>query len=125
MPSELACILSLGLYGPMADISEQAPLLGSTEGQNPARDPEYYNVILAEREAAANRAATIRAIVYGSLTLLFGVALVGMLFFWEELGGVIGGLPKDPLKAALVIMDSAPVIVSNFSSIRSSDQRDI
>ena len=99
---------------------EQEPLLGDPDVQNLARNPEFYNDLRAKREAAAKRAAAIRATLYGSLTVLFAVALVGMLFFWEKLGGVIGGLPKDPDLAALIIMNSSPAIVS-VPPIRSGD----
>jgi membrane dipeptidase len=56
-----------------------------------------------------------RKIVRTNLLLLFIAALVFFLgfahLFNDELGPWTGKLPKDPHKAALIIMQQAPVIV--------------
>ncbi|TFK44479.1 membrane dipeptidase-domain-containing protein [Crucibulum laeve] len=55
-----------------------------------------------------------RAIVWGILTLLFALALVFFLAFSHLLGDSlapwVGILPRDPMLAALTILDNAPVI---------------
>ncbi|KAF8893916.1 membrane dipeptidase-domain-containing protein [Infundibulicybe gibba] len=55
-----------------------------------------------------------RAAVWGTLTLFFVVALIVVLGFPNKLGEIfdplLGKLPRDPMKAALVMMDQAPVI---------------
>lgn len=60
-----------------------------------------------------------RALVGGSLLLLFAVALVLILCFEQSLPDSVrpwlGLLPKDPMTAALAILKVAPVIVSIFS----------
>lgn len=97
----------------MANNGEQAPLLGDPAEENLARNPDHYSDLVAKREAAARRHATIRKIIYGVLALLFGVTLVVLLLIWDRLGGGnIGNLPQDPAKAALIIMKSSPAIVS-------------
>jgi membrane dipeptidase len=63
-----------------------------------------------------NPPGKMRAAVWAALTTLFTVALVVLLFFPQivpdALAPVIGRLPKDPMRAALRILDNAPVIVS-------------
>ena len=96
----------------MPENGETAPLLGDLP--NLAR-----NVVVEDQAAArARRAATVRAVTYSVLTTVFVVALAGMFLFWDKLSGWVGRLPKDPHKAALLIMDSAPVIVSDYSHER-------
>ncbi|KAI0374916.1 hypothetical protein BV20DRAFT_961140 [Pilatotrama ljubarskyi] len=90
----------------MPENGETEPLLG--EGiPNLARDVNFNRDTVADRE---RRAATVRAITYGVLTAVFVVALVVMLSLWDKLTGVVGRLPKDPHKAALVVLQSSPVI---------------
>jgi len=72
---------------------EHAPLLGGPSLQRPKPSNP-----------------TIRATIYGILTLLFVVGVVLLSIFWEEVGGIVGGLPKDPEQAAHLIMETAPVI---------------
>ncbi|KAH8079421.1 membrane dipeptidase-domain-containing protein [Cristinia sonorae] len=79
----------------MSSSTENAPLLGG--GPTLARPKPTHN-------------SKIRAIIYGVLTLIFVTGLVAVSVFWEELGGVVGGLPNDPEKAAQRILDIAPVI---------------
>ncbi|KAI0664784.1 membrane dipeptidase-domain-containing protein [Cubamyces menziesii] len=88
----------------MPENGETAPLLGDNV-PNLARGPNHETV--ADR---VRRAATVRAATYGVLTTIFVIALVCMLFLWERLSGVVGGLPKDPHKAALIVLQSSPVI---------------
>ncbi|EIW51737.1 uncharacterized protein TRAVEDRAFT_75537 [Trametes versicolor FP-101664 SS1] len=85
----------------MPENGETAPLLGE-------------NIPNLARNANAppdntRRAATVRAITYGVLTTAFVVALVLFLFLWDTFTG-IGTLPKDPHKAALIVLKNAPVI---------------
>ncbi|TBU50803.1 membrane dipeptidase-domain-containing protein [Dichomitus squalens] len=87
----------------MPQNGETAPLLGGIP--NLAR-----NAVAQDEAARARRAATVRAVTYSILTTVFVVALAGLLLFWDKLSGVVGRLPKDPHKAALLILDSAPVI---------------
>lgn len=55
-------------------------------------------------------------VVWSSLTLIFLVMLVVLLAFQDILGdgikSTLGIMPKDPTRAAFVILDRAPVIVS-------------
>ncbi|KAH9941039.1 membrane dipeptidase-domain-containing protein [Amylocystis lapponica] len=92
----------------MSANDEQAPLLGSPEGRNLARDSDYPSA--AAQHAAKRRAISIRAVTYVALTVLFVVALISMLFFWEKVGDYVGDLPKDPDRAALRVLEAAPVI---------------
>lgn len=58
----------------------------------------------------------IRATVWGGLTLLTVAFLVLFAGFFQSLPDAfiawLGGVPSDPVAAALVILDRAPVIVS-------------
>ncbi len=92
----------------MPENGETAPLLG--EGiPNLARTGNLERETPADRR---RRLATIRAVVYTVLTVVFVVALASVLFLWDKITGVVGHLPKDPEKAALYILNNAPVIVS-------------
>ena len=59
----------------------------------------------------------IRAVVWAGLTVLCILGLVFMLFFVDRIGHPewasrwTGRLPKDPMLAALQVMDNSPVIV--------------
>ncbi|KAI0336561.1 hypothetical protein GY45DRAFT_1315961 [Cubamyces sp. BRFM 1775] len=90
----------------MPENGETAPLLGENV-PNLARDPHFNREAATDR---ARRAATVRAATYGVLTTIFVIALVCMLFLWDRLSGVVGRLPKDPHKAALIVLQSSPVI---------------
>ena len=94
----------------MPENGETAPLLGENV-PNLARDPNFDRNTATER---IRRATTVRAATYGVLTTIFVIALVCMLFLWDRLSGVVGRLPKDPHKAALIVLQSSPVIVSNI-----------
>lgn len=93
--------------------NETSPLLQSNGGtQPPSRSPGTRHVNSDDKEGNTRA----RKIVWTSLTLLFVAALVFFLGFVQllsdKLAPWIGLLPKDPHKAALVIMKQAPVIVS-------------
>ena len=94
----------------MSDLQngETAPLLG--EIPNLARN---INANVDEAVNRRRRAVTVRAVTYSVLSLVFVLALVGVFAFWDKVTGVVGRLPKDPHDAALLIMERAPVIVSN------------
>ena len=94
----------------MTENGETAPLL-SENVPNLARGDDRGGIDAAM--ARIRRATNVRAIVYCILSAVFVVALVSMLFFWEDVSGTIGGLPRDPHEAALAVMKGAPVIVSS------------
>jgi membrane dipeptidase len=58
----------------------------------------------------------VRAVVWAGLTVLFILGLVFMLFFVDQVGSPewaswwTGRLPKDPMLAALQVMENSPVI---------------
>ena len=96
------------LFISMPENGETAPLLA--EGvPNLARTGAVESP--SER---VRRLATVRGVIYTVLTIVFVIALVTVLFVWDKVTGVVGRLPKDPEKAALYIMNSAPVIVSTL-----------
>lgn len=74
-----------------------------------------YNV----RTSRKGSGTMTRKIVRTNLLLLFIAALVYFLVFAhlfnDKIGPWTGKLPKDPHKAALVIMQQAPVIVRTVS----------
>ncbi|CDO69503.1 hypothetical protein BN946_scf184785.g8 [Trametes cinnabarina] len=90
----------------MPQNGETEPLLGENV-PNLARDTDFQGTAETDR---VRRTATIRAITYGVLTTVFVVALLCMLFLWDRISGVVGRLPKDPHKAALIVLRSSPVI---------------
>ena len=90
----------------MATSDEQAPLLGAPAGPNLARDTDYLSAA-----HHAKRRDTVRVVTYVTLTVLFGIALVAMLFFWDTVGRVIGALPKNSQQAALRVLEASPIIV--------------
>ncbi|KAK7057455.1 dipeptidase [Favolaschia claudopus] len=55
-----------------------------------------------------------RAVIWTALTIIFAASLVILLIFPhilpDALAPLVGRLPKDPMKAALQILDNAPVI---------------
>lgn len=83
-------------------LSETAPLL-ATEHQD------------ADELAPCEPNPRVRGIVWGALTSLFLVALVSLVgfqgIFGDSFAEWLGVLPKDPMLAALAILDKAPVIV--------------
>lgn len=56
-----------------------------------------------------------RSIIWSTLTLVFIVILVPLVFFPQKISDSlypwIGLLPRDPALAALAILDKAPIIV--------------
>ncbi|KAI0748147.1 membrane dipeptidase-domain-containing protein [Daedaleopsis nitida] len=90
----------------MAVNGETAPLLGDGI-PNLARNGNFERETPAQRD---RRVATVRGIIYAVLTTVFVAALVVVLFFWDKLTGYVGRLPADPEKAALYILNNAPVI---------------
>jgi hypothetical protein len=84
---------------------EREPLIPN--GQQSHNDEDY------EEYRLRSRAALLRTSVWAALTVLFLLGLVLAFFFedrfaewpWSE------SLPKDPMRAALKVMDNAPVIV--------------
>ncbi|KAI0790875.1 membrane dipeptidase-domain-containing protein [Abortiporus biennis] len=75
---------------------EQAPLLPTGGGPT------------VNRTRPAN--PKVRATVQGVLVAVFVVGLVVISVFWENLGDIVNGLPKNPEKAANRLLDAAPVI---------------
>ena len=49
-----------------------------------------------------------RATIYGVLLVLFLIAFSIFSFFWERIGDMVGGLPKDPEKAAKRLLEVSP-----------------
>lgn len=89
----------------------------------PPQEPEHENsplLSLHSRSKSKQSNPKVRAIVWAALTSVTLAALVILLGFQHALPNVVvtwlGGLPSDPLAAALVILDEAPVIVSHFKS---------
>jgi len=74
--------------------AEHAPLLGTGP---PLTRPRPTNL-------------KVRATVHGILVAVFVVGLFVVIYAWEGFGDVVGGLPKDPKKAAEKLLQSAPVI---------------
>lgn len=89
------------------DDHESSPLLHHSHSNDGELDAEH---------TPCEADAKTRGIVWGGLTLLFVGALVLILGFQHVLADAflpwIGMLPRDPMLAALAILDSAPVIVS-------------
>ncbi|TCD62476.1 hypothetical protein EIP91_006824 [Steccherinum ochraceum] len=74
---------------------EQAPLLRRGPTANKEQPPVHRSV---------------RAIIYGVLTVIFVVGLIVVSVFWEEVGGIVGEFPKDPEQAARRLLKIAPII---------------
>jgi hypothetical protein len=87
---------------PTNHLSETAPLL-AIDGQD------------VDELTPCESNPKVRRIVWGALTLLFVAALVLLVgfqgIFGDPFAEWLGVLPKDPMLAALVILDRAPVIV--------------
>ncbi|KAH9832292.1 membrane dipeptidase-domain-containing protein [Rhodofomes roseus] len=92
----------------MATNGERDPLLGPPGEPNFARDTDLSEH--AAKRAVERRAAVIRAVTHGVLTVAFVAALLSMFFLWDKVGRFAGALPKDPEKAAHRLLESAPVI---------------
>ncbi|PPQ98387.1 hypothetical protein CVT24_004066 [Panaeolus cyanescens] len=96
-------------YNPNPGGSERSPLLASGNGNGHHNDAESQT---AKDESNSKG----RLIVGGLVALLFLLALILFVGFEDKLapyiGPWIGTLPKDPLLAANIILDKAPVIVS-------------
>ncbi|KAJ4483684.1 membrane dipeptidase-domain-containing protein [Lentinula aciculospora] len=93
-------------------MSEQTALLPSTSDAN-SYDGGANNHT-TEPLPAFN--ITVRSVTWGLLTALTGIGLVVFLFFQDSLPDNIkmlpwiGGEPKDPMTAALGILEKAPII---------------
>ncbi|TFK53894.1 hypothetical protein OE88DRAFT_1128995 [Heliocybe sulcata] len=86
--------------------NERDRLLPTSNGRNYAQDD-----ISQDAHARELRAAKVRAVVHGLLTVLFVVGVVVFVVLGFNHDWPWGGrLPKDPLKAAQKILDAAPVI---------------
>lgn len=89
-------------------MSEETALLSSPD------HGEYGSTELTTKPAAPFN-TTIRSVVWGILTVLTIAILVIMLFFRDDLPDSlqswVGGTVKDPMFAALSIMDKSPIIV--------------
>lgn len=96
--------------------------MSPTNGNTPTTERDPLLPTSANNAANGNgisedgKESNARRVVWGVLMLLFigaGVLLVG---FAGSLGDAwapwVGQLPKDPMAAALTILDKAPVIVS-------------
>ncbi|KAF9528504.1 membrane dipeptidase-domain-containing protein [Crepidotus variabilis] len=85
--------------------NERSPLL-NTNGHH--EDDERTRGALSTRDPKS------RIVVWSVLTLVFIAALVVLVGFEDKLGdsvkGWLGILPKNPTKAAIMILDKAPVI---------------
>jgi membrane dipeptidase len=83
-------------------LSETAPLLATDLQDTDELTPSQSN-------------PKVRGIVWGALTSLFLVAVVLLVgfqgIFGDSFAEWLGVLPKDPILAALAILDKAPVIV--------------
>ena len=82
---------------------------------------ESSTLLMRKRENKLSKPSTIsksRRIVWAILTVAFVGGLVLFIRFQDLLAKIhpLFGLPKDPLDAALAILDKAPVIVSKSSS---------
>ncbi len=88
--------------------NESSPLLNNGHRQ----DAEAHR----PRGAQTTSNYKVRIVVWGTFTLVFLVMLVILLAFQDILGdgikSTLGIMPKDPMRAAFVILDKAPVIVS-------------
>lgn len=98
-----AVILGLAQSLLYTTTNETTPLLENGNGAHVEETrPSRHNLL-------------VRAIIWTLLTLLFIVGLVVVLIFQDKLPDSLypwlGRLPKDPMAAALIIMDKAPVIV--------------
>ena len=86
-------------------LSETAPLLATAH-----QDADDLTITPCESNPK------VRGIVWGALTSLLLVALVLLVgfqgIFGDSFAEWLGVLPKDPMLAALAILDKAPVIVS-------------
>jgi len=87
--------------------NETSPLLNNGHRQ----DAEVHR----PRDAQTSNPKA-RIVVWGTLTLVFLIMLVILLAFQDILGdgikSILGIMPKDPMRAAFVILDKAPIIVS-------------
>lgn len=90
------------------DSPERTPLLNNANGHHDDDDREGYTT---ENTKA-------RVIVWSVFTLLFAATLIILVGFEDKLADGIkawlGILPNDPVKAASVILDKAPIIVSDL-----------
>lgn len=76
---------------------ERSPLL-QRESHHIESNRKYYSL--------AKTAA------YGVSIVVFLVVFITLCFYYERIGDAIGGLPTDPEKAAKLLLQGSPVIVS-------------
>lgn len=98
--------------------NEASPVLGATEDSRPPlTDIDGSEDIVLDKKPITQS----KKVVWTMLTVLFIAALVYFLGFVQllsdNLAPWVGLMPKDPHKAALVIMQQAPVIVRTLSTI--------
>lgn len=99
---------------------ETSPLLDDNGGNQQPPSPARPGGVYGKEDTKARR------IVWTGLTLLFVAALVFFVGFVhllsDKVAPWVGLLPKDPQKAALVIMKQAPVIVRFLMPISSNSR---
>ncbi len=82
---------------------------------------ESTSLLNSKQETPCEADPRTRGAVWSALTALMVAALVVLLFFQDSLpdrfAPWLGTLPKDPLLAALKILETAPVIVSHTGSL--------
>ncbi|TFK25566.1 dipeptidase [Coprinopsis marcescibilis] len=84
--------------------NESSPLLPTANSNGNNQDHE---------QTACEANPRVRSIVWGTLMALFAIVLTLILVledFHDSVGPWFGAIPKDPVLAALVILDHAPVI---------------
>ncbi|KAJ7497049.1 membrane dipeptidase-domain-containing protein [Mycena latifolia] len=80
------------------------------------RTPDESTALLPQHAVSAEKQVpgNIRGAVWAALTTVFAVSLVFLLGFPQllpdALAPLVGRLPRDPMRAALAILDKAPVI---------------
>ncbi|QRW19477.1 Membrane dipeptidase (Peptidase family M19) [Rhizoctonia solani] len=93
---------------PSPTTQERAPLLPSSHSPDahglPATDPDTH--------APPHKHTSLKITLSSLLTLLLISAIVALVTWFEQ------GLPSDPEKAALAILESAPVIIRNTKIVR-------
>lgn len=105
------------LASSMSSNNEYDPLLENarrTSGREANGEEQQYH----EEDATG-----VRATIWGVLTLLVVGALVFLLFFQDRVGDWAWSdrLPKDPILAALKILETAPVIVRGPITVSTRD----
>lgn len=78
---------------------------------------ERDSLLSNERQGQIHPPGTARRVVWSILILAFSIGLVLVLRFGEYLPWT-GTLPKDPVEAALRVLDISPTIVSQLPLLR-------